>query len=98
MPSSLEHHERGFLVLTVEETARDVMVPLRSPAWSMGERYSVVMDMEMHSREVTVPPESCSSEWSSSGGTVIRLAGAYEPETRHTHTHTHGFVGSTASV
>ncbi|RLU23652.1 hypothetical protein DMN91_003858 [Ooceraea biroi] len=35
------------------------MVPLRSPAWSMGERYSVVMDMEMHSREVTVPSESC---------------------------------------
>lgn len=33
---------RGFLGLTVQETARDVMVPLRSPAWSMGERYSVV--------------------------------------------------------
>jgi len=75
------------IVLTVEETARDVMVPLRSPAWSMGERYSVVMDMEMHSREVTVPPESCLGMelFGRDGDTLSRSLRAKDTTRTHTH-------------
>jgi len=54
--------KRGFLGLAVKETARDVIVPLRSPTWSTNERYGAVMDMEMHSREVTVPRRNRASE------------------------------------
>lgn len=55
----------------MEETARDVIVPLRSSTWPTNERtnerYGAVMDMEMHSREVTVPRQNRASEWSSRG-------------------------------
>lgn len=65
--------ERGFLGLAVKETARDVIVPLRSPTWSTNERYGAVMDMEMHSREVTVPRRNRASEWESSGVGDMRV-------------------------
>lgn len=65
--------KRGFLSLAVKETARDVIVPLRSPTWSTNERYGAVMDMEMHSREVTVPRRNRASEWVSSGVGDMRV-------------------------
>lgn len=51
------NRERNFSSATqaVEETTRDVIVPLRTPTWSTNQHYGTVMDMEMHSRDVTVP-------------------------------------------
>lgn len=73
--------DRGFLSLAVKETARDVTVPLRSPTWSTNERYGAVMDMEMHSREVTVPRRNRASEWESSGVGDMRVGAT---KTRYT--------------
>ncbi|TGZ36178.1 hypothetical protein DBV15_07241 [Temnothorax longispinosus] len=69
--------------LAVKKTARDVIVPLRSPTWSTNERYGAVMDMEMHSREVTVPRRNRASEWESSGVGDMRSRG-YESKTHDT--------------